>query len=185
MRCGHCRGEHDTVAQVRECSKSGQPDFDSIPEGYYAVKSLSGNNDIDFFRIDKPTKGQWAGWTFATQLVGGDQWFKQRGDRKFEVLRAIIAMGIKDSGELFASERSECYNCRSDLTKYASRSLGLGPTCAEKRGVGELWRRIQREWEDAQKHDESVAAAEAVPASPKVAPPVRRVKAKPVKSKVS
>lgn len=151
MICGHCKGNHQTVAEVRECSRKGQPDLEAIPEGYYATKSLTGKNDIDFFRVDKPTKGQWAGHTFVKQIVGGDQWFQQRGSRKYDVLRAIAAMGIDESGMLFANERQECRKCRSELTKYASRTLGMGPTCADHNGLGDTWRRIQKEWEDDQK----------------------------------
>lgn len=160
MRCGHCKEEHDTVAQVRECSTKDQLDLDSIPEGFYAVDSLTGNNDIDFFRVDKPQKGQWAGHTFVKQMVGGDQFFQQRGSRKYDALRAIAKAGWQNAGERFAAERRECYKCRTELTKYASRTLGLGRTCAEYRGVGQTWDRIQKEWEDAQREDEFMLAVD-------------------------
>lgn len=179
MRCGHCKGEHDTVAEVRECSTKDQPDVDAIPEGYYAVDSLTGNNDTDFFRVDKPVKGQWAGHTFVKQIVGGEQYFQQRGARKWDALRAIAAVGPKIAGERFAAEMEKCYKCFSPLTKYASRSLGLGRTCAGHKGVGDLWDRIQKEWEDAQHEDErQVAEAEPLPDPMRIHP-------KPIKVKTS
>lgn len=157
MICGRCHDNHATVDEVRKCYESARQLVDpDIPEGYYAVDSLTGNNDVDFFCVDKPEKGQWAGHVFVKQIVGGDQWFPCKGRRKYEVLEAITRVGWNIAGERFAAERKECYKCLSDLTKYASRSLGLGRTCAGKCGLGELWDHIQREWEAAEREDTAV-----------------------------
>jgi hypothetical protein len=116
-----------------------------IPEGYYAVKSITGNNDFDFFRIDHPDRGKWAGHTFVKRVIGGHADENVRGMQARSAILAISEAGPEAAGELYGKEVGNCYKCNIHLTKYASRVLKMGRTCAGKVGKGELWDRIQAE----------------------------------------
>ncbi len=129
----------------------------AIPEGRYAVESLTGNNDFDFYKIDKPIEGQWAGFTFVKMIVGGNNDIRVKGARRYDVLKAIAEVGHEIAALCYAKETNTCRFCGLQLTKYASRKLLCGPVCAEKKGMGEEWNRIQFQWdtnEAAGKHDD-------------------------------
>lgn len=113
-----------------------------IPTGYYATPSLTGNQDLDFWKVDSPTEGKWAGYTFVKRVIGGhdDQDIPRDSKKKVsservikatqrEAIAAIMRMGIEASGELFSSELKYCRRCGIHLTDETSRAIGMGPTC--------------------------------------------------------
>lgn len=118
---------------------------DDIPEGYYATPSLTGNNDLDFWHIEKGT-GRWKGYTFVKRVIGGrddasvprDSKKKVKTERinnkvtQFAVMQAIRDFGIKKSKELFGTELKYCRECGVHLTNERSRLLGIGPDCENK-----------------------------------------------------
>jgi hypothetical protein len=104
----------------------------SIPAGHYAVASLTGNNDLDFFRVDRPTEGRWAGRTYVKRVVGGKPDSKVFGKTGEQVLQAIWDAGIGDSAKLYGTELGQCSRCNRHLTDELSRSLGIGPDCRNK-----------------------------------------------------
>jgi len=119
--------------------------FKKIPAGYYATPSLTGNNDLDFWRVEKPTEGHWAGYTFAKRVIGGrdDAVIPRDSKRRVKTQRtdkvtqaaafaAILKYGIKKSNELFGKELKYCRECGIHLTDELSRSLGIGPVCRGK-----------------------------------------------------
>jgi len=119
----------------------------SIPEGRYAVDSLSRANDLDFYLVDKPTDGNWAGFTFVKMIVGGKPEYNVKGARRHDVLRAIAEAGWEVAAKIYSDQTNECSKCGIHLTKYASRQLGYGYICAGRRGLGAEWTRIQNKWE--------------------------------------
>jgi hypothetical protein len=130
-----------------------------VPEGHYAIRSLSGNNDLDFYAVDKPSEGKWKGYTFVNRIVGGHDPIRIRKSRDItKILRAIEAAGVTESAQLYAAETGNCYKCNRHLTDYASRSLGIGPVCAEQKGLGGEWNRIRAEFEAASRADAAEAA---------------------------
>jgi hypothetical protein len=203
IRCGHCKNQHETVAEVRNCSgvqhaatasdgittkqldflnklrverglgalpadvklskkdasaaisdhlntptthpilpamtirkaydnttpASGIPD---VPAGHYAVTSLTGNNDLDFFRVDRPTEGRWAGRTFVHRIIGGKADSPVRGKTAKDALVAIAAAGPDAAGFLYGQELGRCRRCNRHLTDELSRSLSIGPDCRSK-----------------------------------------------------
>lgn len=195
MRCGKCKDDHDTVAEVRQCYDvdSGQPltqgkdgrrgqyeliqillaeremtplppydeaaklyskqqagdmirhlidnvpkaesakvdpkDIPDVPAGYYAIKSLTGNNDLDFFEVDRPVGGRWDGRTFVKRIIGGQNPIPIRGRLAIPVLQAITDAGPAEAGILFGQTLGQCYKCGRHLTDEVSRELGIGPTC--------------------------------------------------------
>jgi hypothetical protein len=119
----------------------------TIPEGRYAVDSLSRANDLDFYLVEKPSAGQWAGFTFVKMIVGGKPEFSIKGARRFDVLKVIAETGWEVAAKIYSDESGNCSACGISLTKYASRQLGYGYICANKRGFGAEWTAIQNKWE--------------------------------------
>jgi hypothetical protein len=118
----------------------------AIPTGYYATKSLTGNNDYDFWKIESPSEGRWVGYTFVKRVIGGHSDSDVPRDSKKKIstervgskatqrnaIAAIMEMGIEESGRLFGTELKYCRVCGIHLTDETSRALGIGPTCRDK-----------------------------------------------------
>jgi hypothetical protein len=100
-----------------------------VPSGYYAVDSLTGNNDLDFFSIEKKTEGRWAGRTFVNRVIGGRSETSVRGKTVREALEAIEAAGPAKASARYGQEIGRCGKCNRTLTDELSRSLGIGPVC--------------------------------------------------------
>jgi hypothetical protein len=107
--------------------------YDGIPKGHYATKSLTGNNDFDFWRVDRPEQGKYAGRTFVKRVVGGKPDMSVTRDTKFAALEAILEMGTELAAALYGRELGRCYRCNRHLTDQTSRRLGIGPECRSKR----------------------------------------------------
>lgn len=128
--------------QVRE---GGKAKYD-VPSGYYATPSLTGNNDLDFWKIERPTEGKWTGYTFVKRVIGGhDDTAIPRASRKKvksekvnsrvtqeAALAKITEFGTQKAHELFGTELKFCRRCGIHLTDETSRSLGIGPDCRSK-----------------------------------------------------
>lgn len=133
---------HPNRGQPKERTPNRTP-LPDIPEGHYAVPDWTGKNDILFFRIDRPTKGQFAGNTYVKEIVGGRPADKVWGKRARAAIEAIIEFGTDDSLFLYGQQLGKCCHCNFHLTKYASRVLSKGRTCAYKHGQGEQWDDVQ------------------------------------------
>jgi hypothetical protein len=120
------------------------PDL-NIPAGYYATPSLTGNNDLDFWHVQKPTEGRWAGYTFVKRVIGGhtDQNLPRDSKKKVKsekiarvtqtaALKAIVEFGVEKSHHLFGTELKFCRECGTHLTDKLSRELGIGPDCRSR-----------------------------------------------------
>jgi hypothetical protein len=156
MKCGKCKQSHDTVAEVKACygvkqeyvnpvgddtilkmPKSAAPAqvkkaserYDAIPEGYYATPSLTGHNDLDFWRVDKPAEGKWAGYIFVKRVIGGRPSVNVKGSTKFQALDAILAAGPEQAMALYGQTLGYCGRCGRHLTDEESRAYGIGPVC--------------------------------------------------------
>lgn len=136
-------GEDYASRPPRNVTHPGKINWDDIPVGYYATPSLTGNNDLDFWHVEKPESGQWQGWTFVKRVIGGRDDAQIPGDSKKKVkterirekvtqlraLEAIREFGPEKSAELFGTELKYCRICGIHLTDEISRSLGIGPVC--------------------------------------------------------
>jgi hypothetical protein len=100
-----------------------------IPAGRYAVKSLTGNNDLDFFLVQRPETGKWKGYTFVRRIIGGHPDVSVKGRTAVAALTAIEQAGIEESRTLFGQTIGSCWKCGRHLTDQTSRSLGIGPDC--------------------------------------------------------
>jgi hypothetical protein len=121
------------VAVSQAPAKAASP---SIPAGYYAIPSKTGNNDLDFFRIDRPADGKYAGRTFVKRIIGGQPDVQVRGSEATTALQAIFTAGIIESGQLYGRTIGRCGKCHTHLTDEASRERGFGPWCWAQRVAG-------------------------------------------------
>lgn len=103
--------------------------FPQVPQGYYATPSATGNNDLDFWFVKRPTEGTWAGRTFVSRVIGGRADASVRGATARAALEAILKMGFEASGDRFADELGHCKRCNRHLTDELSRQRRMGPDC--------------------------------------------------------
>lgn len=100
-----------------------------VPEGRYAVRGIDGERgDILFVKVDRPTDGRWAGYTFVKQIVGGHPEYPIKGARAAAVLARIAEAGVKESAMLYGQEIKRCARCHIKLTS-EYRKIGIGPEC--------------------------------------------------------
>jgi hypothetical protein len=106
-----------------------------VAAGRYAVNGQDGT--VDFYQIDRPTQGKWAGYTFVKLLVGSVGDFSEtavRGAAARTVAQKILDAGMEESARLFGQKTRHCGHCSSPLTNPQSRAAGYGDTCASKHG---------------------------------------------------
>lgn len=106
--------------------------YPEVPQGYYATRSATGKNDLDFWRVDRPEKGSWIGRTFVHRVIGGHSDTSVRGATALDAVRAIVALGIEESGNLYADKIGRCKKCNRHLTDEVSRSRRMGPDCYDQ-----------------------------------------------------
>lgn len=106
--------------------------FKTIPAGHYATASLTGNNDYDFWRVDRPESGPSAGRIFVKRVIGGRPEAPVRGATRYGALEAILREGIVVCGTRYGVELGQCRICNRELTDDLSRALGIGPVCRNK-----------------------------------------------------
>lgn len=126
-------------AKATTTATSGQPD---VPAGRYALMT-PGGEDSDgepvarFFQVDKPTKGNWAGYTFvsAVHAAGRSGWRKipVKGQAGRAVLTEI-AQDAQGAMRAFGKLLGQCGNCGLPLTDPASIEFGIGPVCRDNLG---------------------------------------------------
>lgn len=137
----------------KERVSSIQANLPDVPQGYYAVPNWKDGEELKFFFVKRPKTGEWAGFTFVKEVIGGHPEMPIRGKYMTEALKAIIDFGIEDAGILYGLKIKQCYNCNRSLTKKASRVLSLGRTCAYKKGKGEQWDDLNFQFDDADAED--------------------------------
>lgn len=104
---------------------------ESVPAGRYAVTGEDGV--MKFYRIDKPTKGAWAGYTFI-KVQAGDEYHKIRGMRAEHTILTKVAVNPAEASMRYGREIGACGVCGRTLTDPNSISDGIGPVCATKMG---------------------------------------------------
>jgi hypothetical protein len=102
-----------------------------VPAGYYAVPSATGDNDLDFWRVDRPTEGPWAGRVFVKRVIGGRADQSVRRIEARSALEAIAEFGPVAAGARYGRELGQCGRCNRHLTDEVSRQRGIGPDCWE------------------------------------------------------
>lgn len=111
---------------------------DDVPAGRYAITGEDGTTD--FYKVDRPTEGRWAGRVFVKLLVAhggyGDDLAEQRVGyaQTAGVLDRIAEAGVQEAMERYGRELGHCGHCGRTLTNAESIERGIGPVCAGKMG---------------------------------------------------
>ena len=104
---------------------SGTPD---VPAGRYALRTEDG---VKFYRLDRPTQGKWAGYTFLKVQASDDLFPIKNPNEKARIINAI-AEDVLGAERLYGMELGKCSRCGRTLTDETSRSYGIGPDCRNK-----------------------------------------------------
>lgn len=102
-------------------------DLSLVPDGYYAVPAVHGDNDLTFVRVGTVDPHD---QRIMRHIVGGHPESTPSLPWCQAVLDAIVASTPQVAGKLYAAEIGRCYRCNRHLTDKASRDRGLGPVCA-------------------------------------------------------
>jgi hypothetical protein len=121
------------IEWLLELPRQASPEAIDVPAGRYAVIDEE-RSIVEFFVVDKPEEGKWAGRTFVSQQAS-DEKYPVRGARRGEVL-ARIAVDPEAALLRYGHELGRCGNCGRTLTDETSRAMGIGPDCAAKLGIG-------------------------------------------------
>lgn len=97
-----------------------------VPAGHYAIPS-TGDNDLAFYRVDRPAKGAYAGRTFVKLVVGGHPDRNVPRSHVAGILARIAA--DPDAGPRYGQTIGRCCRCNRHLTDETSRAAGIGPEC--------------------------------------------------------
>lgn len=119
---------------VAATPRPARPPMPNVPAGYYALASHTGNNDLDFYVIQRPTEGRWNGYTFVKRVIGGHPDTPVRGAEARRVLE-MLEKAPEAAGLLYALNLRRCSNCNRHLTDEVSRRYGLGPDCRAMRAA--------------------------------------------------
>lgn len=104
-----------------------------VKQGCYAIVDPL-DNALKFYQVRCPSRGNWAGSTFVSQ-ISGDNRFPIR-DRQ-ERLRVLVEIA-KDATEAlkrYGQEIGRCGHCKKQLTDAVSRQFGIGPVCRKALGI--------------------------------------------------
>lgn len=123
------REASDLINALNLMPRKPQPE-DEVPEGKYAVEGSDGI--VQFWQVDKPTAGKWAGRVFVNMLVGSPgSWRTVRSPRVTSnaAMMAIVA-DTPGAAALFGIKTRTCGRCASPLSNIRSRAAGYGHHCA-------------------------------------------------------
>lgn len=148
IKCAHCKDYHGSVAEVKDCAAShnaakvftpepelvvnervGRIDI-VVPPGHYALEI---NDEVKFFKVDRPTTGRWAGRTFVMLQVSDDYYPVKNYSSRDDIL-ARIGRDPQSAMLLYGQKIGRCGHCGRTLTNKKSRQLGIGPICRTKMG---------------------------------------------------
>jgi hypothetical protein len=102
-----------------------------VPAGRYAVTDNEGT--LRFFKLDRPTEGRWAGYTFL-KMMASDETYPVRDRAKRDRIIAKIAQDPQEAMLTYGREIGACGHCGRTLTDEQSRAAGIGPVCAGNLG---------------------------------------------------
>jgi len=109
--------------------------LEGVDDGYFALPSKTGTNDLDFIRIgsnqgraNPANKGK----RRVHRFLGGQGLIDIRLSEQIEFAKIVVALSAPERSAaqaLFGQEIGRCGVCGKSLTDETSRSLGIGPKC--------------------------------------------------------
>lgn len=132
----HKPGECPAPTETAQDFSDYTLDLSDIPAGTYAVPGGETRLKV---RIDKPTKGRWAGFIFVkdgAEYGNGKRYGRQTPTGRYvgdieDELEAILADPAAAMAE-YGHLTSRCGICGRTLEDEASVARGIGPVCAQK-----------------------------------------------------
>lgn len=131
----------DAPKEVASAPKTGgklNSILQEVINGYYALPSKTGNNDLDFIRIaenqgkvNPANKGK----RRVQRFIGGTGPIQISFPEQVTFAEAIAKLTPEEqafSRALFGREVGQCGCCGKPLTDQVSRANGIGPDCAKK-----------------------------------------------------
>jgi hypothetical protein len=115
------------VANRDEQQQAKSPE---VPAGRYALDF--GDDQIRFYKVDRPTKGSWAGRTFVS-VQASDEFHPVRDANSRRAILAQIAADPQAAMALYGQEIGCCGHCGRVLTS-DWRKRGIGPVCVQQMG---------------------------------------------------
>lgn len=115
--------------EVKRQSRSSGGGYPDVPAGRYAIEV---NGEIKFYKVDRPTQGRWAGWTFV-KVQASDEFYRVKGAAARSILEQIEQDPIEAS-KRYGREIGRCGVCNRTLTQPESIAAGIGPICAANTG---------------------------------------------------
>ena len=112
-----------------ESQERPQQERPEVPAGRYAVENEEG--ELRFYKVDRPTEGKWAGYTFV-KVQASDDFHPVRGKAAVSILRKIEA-DPQAAMLRYGAELGRCGHCNRTLTS-EWRERGIGPVCAGNMG---------------------------------------------------
>lgn len=100
-----------------------------FPAGRYAIHHPE--KGLRFYRIDKPTEGRWAGYTFV-KVEANDDVYPVKSWNEQHIIFAEIEKDPKAAAERYGKAQGVCGMCGRKLTDPDSINRGIGPVCAGK-----------------------------------------------------
>lgn len=129
------------VADNNPFAAAKAADLPTIADGRYALRDdpetleQDDPNPIKFYRVNTPTEGKWANFTFVKRY-SSDAEYPVKGAARLAVL-ARIADDPTGASQLYGREIGCCGRCARTLTRRLSREFGIGPDCAEQMGISQ------------------------------------------------
>lgn len=125
--CPAKAAESDGEGRKSTTPPTATPDVEA---GRYAVETEEGH--LAFYRVDRPTEGRWAGYTFL-KVQASDELHPIKGAAAKAILTKI-AVDPKGAMLRYGLELGHCGHCGRTLTDETSRAAGIGPVCRENLG---------------------------------------------------
>ena len=131
LSTGKIRGVVNCVRATAIKASTPKVDMPTVDSNRYAVTL---GDKLRFFRVNSPTEGKWAGYTFIDELYGSAQALKRIPVKNQQARLNILTTIASDEDALarFGQELGICGMCGSPLTDELSREIGIGPTCRSK-----------------------------------------------------
>lgn len=125
-------GRARTASDVRDFQAApDRPVIADIEAGFYATPSLTGNNDLDFWKVLVSPK---SGYRSVKRVIGGGDAKSPRlveisNPEQRKALGAILRAGIDAAADAYADNEKRCKKCGIHLTDDVSRAARMGPKC--------------------------------------------------------
>lgn len=106
-----------------------------VETAYYAIQEIDFSKDSElvwkFYRVDRPQKGKWKGYTFLKVQSSDEFWKVSSLTRVASVLEAI-AFNVEKALAEYGHQKGRCGICNRTLTDPESIARGIGPVCADR-----------------------------------------------------